>query len=69
MTKEHGGLRVPRGDNRFAYAAVATQFFASALAINEAGGDDGPEHDLGVRPRDPRAAPVGQPRPSRTSAT
>jgi YidC/Oxa1 family membrane protein insertase len=39
VTKEHGGVRVPRGENRFAYAAVATQYFASALAINNAGGD------------------------------
>ena len=32
---QHGGTLVPRGENTFQYAAVATQYFASALAIDD----------------------------------
>ena len=32
---QHGGTQVPRGDTTFTYAAVGTQYFASALAIDD----------------------------------
>ncbi len=32
---QHGGTLVPRADNTFTYAAVGTQYFASALALDD----------------------------------
>ena len=35
VNTKHGGEKVPRGEDTFAYAAVATQYFASAICIDD----------------------------------